>query len=266
SERDTVLASRVVETSAIVYVKESDKLTIPDKSKPDALARYYYFADEDIVWEKTSDDIGELRKFLNGIGFILGDTGNFDTFNFEMDNFLNIDDFSIILTSRTLEATLAAMTEDVIDNILTGFIKEPDNGYQWFYHPTSTEAGLTGEVRRGEFALTATSDQYSDLSGFLNAVKRMNDANLNFNSIDAYTIAAAATDDSAALSTAMWDYSRVLRGSIATMLNETIAQIPIPDEYELFKPTFSDEDFQDKQDVKDALDQFAMFINSLPII
>ena len=216
-------------------------MKIPDKDKSED--RYYYLTG-DLVWVRTYDengdlvDEGELRRFLSGIDYILGDDADFETFVFEMDNFLAIENFTVILASRVLEATLADMTEEVLDSeadsgALKGFIKEPDGGYQWFRHAESEEEGITGDVRRGEYALTETTYQYSDLAGFLDAVRQMNAANLNYNYINANTIASSASDDSEKLAEALWDYSRVMRGSIATMLNEAIDRISVPPIFEL---------------------------------
>ena len=268
AERDVLLDSRVVEHSAIVYIRSSEKLTIPDKSED----RYYYLTG-DLVWVRTYDengdlvDEGELRRFLSGIDYILyilGDDADFETFVFEMDNFLAIEDFTEILASRVLEATLADMTEEVLaSEALIDFIKEPDDGYQWFHHAASEETGITGVVRRGEYALTETTYQYSDLAGFLDAVRQMDAVNLNYDSIDAYAIASSASDDSEKLAEALWDYSRVMRGSIATMLNEAIDRISVPPIFEPFKPVFTDDDFQNKDDVQEKLDQFAAFIDMI---
>jgi hypothetical protein len=265
AERDVLLDSRVVEHSAIVYIRSSEKLTIPDKSED----RYYYLTG-DLVWVRTYDengdlvDEGELRRFLSGIDYILGDDADFETFVFEMDNFLAIEDFTVILASRVLEATLADMTEEVLaSEALIDFIKEPDDGYQWFHHAASEETGITGVVRRGEYALTETTYQYSDLAGFLDAVRQMDAVNLNYDSIDAYAIASSASDDSEKLAEALWDYSRVMRGSIATMLNEAIDRISVPPIFEPFKPVFTDDDFQNKDDVQEKLDQFAAFIDMI---
>jgi hypothetical protein len=265
SDRETLLESRVVEYSAITYIKDSDKLTIPDASQP----KYYYFADEDIVWERTYEngvltDIGELRKFLNAIDYILGGTSDYDTFEFDMDNFLAIEDFTVILASRVLETTLADMIEDLlVSDSLSGFIKTPDNGYQWYYHATSDAAGLTGEVRRGEYVLTETTFQYSDLAGFLDAIKFMNEANLYYDDIDAYAIADSVDDDTDSLASALWDYSRIMRGSIATMLNEAIDRaidgVSLPGF--IVVPYYDDEDFDSKEKVVEKLEDFANFIN-----
>ncbi|NLM32392.1 MAG: hypothetical protein GX204_06605, partial [Acholeplasmataceae bacterium] len=251
-----------------VYIRSSEKLTIPDKSED----RYYYLTG-DLVWVRTYDenddlvDEGELRRFLSGIDYILyilGDDADFETFVFEMDNFLAIEDFTEILASRVLEATLADMTEEVLaSEALIDFIKEPDGGYQWFHHAASEETGITGVVRRGEYALTETTYQYSDLAGFLDAVRQMDAVNLNYDSIDAYAIASSASDDSEKLAEALWDYSRVMRGSIATMLNEAIDRISVPPIFEPFKPVFTDDDFQNKDDVQEKLDQFAAFIDMI---
>ncbi|MGB4180383.1 MAG: hypothetical protein WBK52_00320, partial [Bacilli bacterium] len=264
AERDVLLDSRVVEHSAIVYIRSSEKLTIPDKSED----RYYYLTG-DLVWVRTYDengdlvDEGELRRFLSGIDYILGDDADFETFVFEMDNFLAIEDFTVILASRVLEATLADMTEEVLaSEALIDFIKEPDDGYQWFHHAESEETGITGVVRRGEYALTETTYQYSDLAGFLDAVRQMDGVNLNYDSIDAYAIASSASDDSEKLAEALWDYSRVMRGSIATMLNEAIDRIEsLPPT--VSKPKFTDDDFQNKDDVQEKLVQFALFIDMI---
>ena len=210
-------------------------------------------------------DIGELRKFLNAIDSILGGTSDYDTFEFDMDNFLAIKDFTVILASRVLETTLADMIEDLLDpaDSLFGFIKTPDNGYQWYYHATSDAAGLTGEVRRGEYVLTETTFQYSDLAGFLDAIKFMNEANLYYDDIDAYAIADSVDDDTDSLASALWDYSRIMRGSIATMLNEAIKRaidgVSLPGF--IVVPDYDDEDFDSKEKVVDKLKDFAYFIN-----
>jgi hypothetical protein len=262
-DRDKLLSSRLIEASAVEYIRSSEKLTIP-KSED----RYYYLTG-DLVWVRTYDengdlvDEGELRRFLSGIDYILyilGDDADFETFVFEMDNFLAIDDFTVILASRVLEATLADMTEEVLaSDALIGFIKEPDGGYQWFRHAESEEEGITGVVRKGEYALTETTYQYSDLAGFLDAVRQMDDVKLNYNYINAYTIASSASEDSEKLAAALWDYSRVMRGSIATMLNEAIDSVPPT----ASKPVFTDDDFQNKDDVKKKLDEFAEFVDMI---
>jgi hypothetical protein len=114
-------------------------------------------------------------------------------------------------------------------------------------------------VRKGEYALTETTYQYSDLAGFLDAVRQMDDVKLNYNYINAYTIASSASEDSEKLAAALWDYSRVMRGSIATMLNEAIDSVPPT----ASKPVFTDDDFQNKDDVKKKLDEFAEFVDMI---
>ncbi|MGD9887324.1 MAG: hypothetical protein AB7T03_05145, partial [Bacilli bacterium] len=157
----------------------------------------------------------------------------------------------IVLQSRVLEATVADMVDDMLASSLNGFIKTPDDGYQWFYHATSTDL-VSGAVRRGEYVLTTTTNQFSDLQGFLDAIQMMDAAGLDFENITYTSIAAC---DSTELSTALWDYSRVIRGSIATMLNKSLEGIVHP-----FKPTFTDAQFTSKADVKTALDNFKAFI------
>jgi len=256
--QDTLLESRVVEASVIKQVKLLGNITIPDKTIPAHVAKYYYFSDEDIIWERTySDglvtDIGELRRFLAGVDEILGVGESFATFVFNM-NAMMTTDFAIVLESRVLEATVADMVDDILATSLNGFIKTPADGYQWFYHATSTDLA-SGLVRRGEYVLTETSFQYSDLLGFLNSIQAMEAAGLDFENITYMAIAACDSDE---LSTALWDYSRIMRGSIATMLNKTLEPIGSP-----FKPIFKDSDFNSKADVKTKLDEFKFFVNSI---
>ncbi len=172
-----------------------------------------------------------------------------------MDNLLNVD-FVSALESRVLEATLTDMVMGLIDGgVLTGLIKEPDNGYQWYHHATSTDP-LVGEIRSGEFKLDNNPDfsQYSDLSGFLKAIQAMNAAGLSYDNIDKDTIAEA---DSEELADAFCDYSRVIGGSIAKMLNYVLKDVVHP-----LKPEFDDEDinYQEKGKVILALETFKYFV------
>ena len=82
-DQETLLASQIVEASAISYIRNSDKLIKPD---PDDVATYYYFEDNVLVWDGED---GELRRFLNGIKTLLG-TSTFADFEFKMDNLLNL--------------------------------------------------------------------------------------------------------------------------------------------------------------------------------
>jgi hypothetical protein len=250
SDQETLLGSRVVEASAISFIITSDKLTIPDATD----LRYYYFEDENLVWEKTENDEGELRRFFAGVKVLLGED-SFEDFDFAMGNLLTVD-FEIALKSRVLEATLADMISNLIDGgALSGLIKEPDNGYQWYYHKTSTDSEA-GVVRRGEFDLNGNI-QSSDLSGFLEAIQAMKRAGLSFDNINMATISNA---DTLLLADAFCDYSRVIGGSIATMLNYVLKDVEHP-----MKPTFTDEDisYQDKQTVIAGLNGFKTFVNNI---
>lgn len=252
-DQEDLLASRLVEASVIKQIKETGKLTIPSNENP---TRYYYFEDEELVWERTFDE-GELRRFLAGVKGLIG-SSKFEDFVFDMNNLLDTD-FTVVVQSRVLEETLAKMIEDLLasEGVLTNFIKTPVNGFQWFYHATSQNVDLdVRSVRRGELELTPTTNQYSDLLGFLNSIKEMNGTGLNFNFITIENIVACDSED---LSDALWNYSRIMRGSIATMLNEVVKQSPIPEEY---KPSFTDDDFQSQQDVKDGLDDLKLIWNT----
>lgn len=244
SGQDTLLASKIVEASAISYIQKSDKLTIPSQTET-----YYYFEDETLVWEGEN---GELRKFLKGIKTLLG-TSTFADFVFTMDNLLEVD-FEEALKSRVLEATLADMVMELLseDGALHGMIKEPEYGYQWYHHQSSTDPDV-GAIRRGEFELNGNL-QYSDLSGFLKAIQALTEAGLNYNNINKDTIVACDTE---LLSSALCDYSRIIGTSIATLLNYALKDIEHP-----LKPVFNDEDlnYQDKVLVKNALDSFSYFV------
>jgi hypothetical protein len=246
--RENLLASKIIEASAIKYVKEAGSLIIPDPSNPD----FYYFSDEELVWEKTETDEGELRRFLTGIKILMGTESGFDSFVFDMDVMLDTD-FEVVLQSRVLEATLADMVNDLIDGgVLNGMIKEPDGGYQWYHHATSAHADpVIQSVRNGEFLINGNY-QYSDLSGFLKAIQAMNNAGLHFEGIDRYAIAAT---DSIALATALCDYSRVIGGSIATMLNYVLKDI-FPG------GVFTDEDlnYQNKASIISGLNTFKLLV------
>lgn len=252
AEQETLLNSRIIEASAISYIKDSPKLLIPDNQSP-----YYYLSNESIVWERTYtgetlEDGGELRRFLSGVKSLVG--GNtFDNLVFDMNTMLTID-FTDVVKSRVLEATITNMVNDLINTgALTGLIKEPNYNYQWYYHETSSDLTV-GAIRRGEFELTvAPTYQYSDLLGFLNAIQEMDSVGLNFNTINMTTIAAINSTD---LATAFWDYSRVTRGSIATILNYALKDIN-----HSLKPTFTDSQFSTKQDVIDGLDAFNFFVS-----
>ena len=253
-DQDTLLESRVVEASVIYYIETSSiGLIFPINTNPS----YYYFEDEAIVWERTFDndnfvtDIGELRRFLAGVSAIIGNTGSFATMVFDMNLMLDTD-FSIVLQSRVLEATVSDMVDDIIANALAGFIATPADGYQWYYHASSTDV-TSGEVRRGEFVLTPTTTQYSDLLGFLISIQEMNTAGLDFNNITLAGIVGCESED---LATALWDYSRVMRGSIATMLNKALEPFsggffPVPE--------FTDAQFTSKQDVIDGLNDIKVY-------
>ena len=250
-EQETLLASRVVEASVISYIQKSDKLIIPD---PDDLATYYYFEDNVLIWEGED---GELKRFLNGVNALLG-SSTFAAFEFKMDNLLDVN-FDVALESRVLEATLTDMVMTLIDGgVLTGLIKEPDNGYQWYHHATS-EDPFVGEIRRGEFILDANSSysQFSDLSGFLKAIQAMNVAGLSYDNINKETIANANSEE---LANAFCDYSRVIGGSIATMLNYVLKDVEHP-----LKPEFDDNDinYQEKAKVIYALDAFKYFVKEI---
>lgn len=255
-DQEDLLASKIIEASAIEFIKKSDKLIIPLLSEVD---RYYYFIDTSIVWERTYHgdtltDIGELRKFLAGVKEIVG-ANSFADLTFTMSTMLTVD-FEPVLESRILEATIAKMIADLITSgSLTGFVKEPTLGYQWYYHKTSTDS-VNGVIRRGEFELTnEPTYQYSDLLGLINAIQGMNTAGLNFDSIDYDAIAAGNPDD---LASAFWDYSRIMRGSIATLLNQSLSSISDP-----LKPVFTDSQFTSKADVLTALTAFNLFVASI---
>jgi len=260
-DQETLLESRVTEASVINQIKLSANLIFPDKTVPADVIKYYYLSNEDIVWERTytdgtvTDD-GELRRFLAGVSAINTATGgDFATLVFDMNTLMSVN-FTTVLESRVLEATVADMVNDMLSSSLNGFIKTPDDGFQWYYHASSTDV-TSGAVRRGEFILiddVVDILQYSDLLGFLNSIQQMNGAGLDFENITYTTVAAC---DSTDLSAALWDYSRVMRGSIATMLNKTLEAVPDPFH---IKPTFTDEQFTSKQDVKDALDAFKAFV------
>lgn len=252
--QEMLLDSRIIEASAISFVKGSNKLLIPNNE-----TQYYYLSNENIIWERTYseevlEDIGELRRFLNGVKLLVG--GNtFDTLAFDMNTMITVD-FTDVLKSRVLEATIADMVNDLIDSgALTGLIKEPINNYQWYYHETSSDLSV-GSIRRGEFELTVVPTyQYSDLLGFLNAIQEMDAVGLNFNSVDMNTIAAINSTD---LATAFWDYSRITKGSIATILNYVLKDNTHP-----LKPTFTDSMFNNKQNVIDGLDAFNIFVGMI---
>lgn len=252
-DQEELLASKIFEASAIEFIKKSDKLIVPLASEGD---KYYYLADTTIVWERTYSgntitDIGELRKFLAGVKEIIG-TSSFADLAFTMDTMLAVN-FDSVLHSRVLEATIAKMIADLITSgTLTGFVKEPASGYQWYYHKTSTDA-LNGVVRRGEYELTAQPTyQYSDLLGLIEAIQKMNAAGLNYSNIDYNTIAAGNTND---LADALWDYSRIMRGSIASLLNQSLSGVANP-----LKPVFTDDQFTTKADVLNALVTFKTFV------
>lgn len=252
ADQETLLDSRIIEASAISYIKDSPKLLIPDNQSP-----YYYLSNESIVWERTYtgetlEDVGELRRFFTSVKLLVGgDT--FASLSFNMNTMLSVD-FTEIIKSRVLEATIADMVNDLISGTLTGLIKEPTNNYQWYYHETSDDITV-GSIRRGEFELTITPTyQYSDLLGFLNSIQEMDSVGLNFNAIDMHTIAAT---DSTDLATALWDYSRITRGSIATILNYVLKDVSNP-----FKPVFVDAQFSQKQEVINGLDLFKVFVNT----
>ncbi len=260
-DQEALLESRVTEASVINQIKLSTNLIFPDKTVPADVIKYYYLSDEDIVWERTYTDevvtdIGELRRFLAGISAINTATGgDFATLVFDMNALMSVN-FTTVLESRILEATVADMVDGMLTSSLNGFIKTPDDGFQWYYHATSTDV-TSGAVRRGEYILiddVVDTLQYSDLLGFLNSIQQMDAAGLDFENITYTTVAAC---DSTALSTALWDYSRVMRGSIATMLNKTLEAVPDPFH---IKPTFNDGQFTSKQDVKDQLDIFKAFV------
>ncbi len=251
--QEELLNSKIFEASAIAFIKESDKLVVPQTSET---IKFYYLTDTSIVWERTYigntiTDIGELRKLLAGVSEIIG-TSSFADLTFTMDTMLTVN-FDQVLESRVLEATIAAMITDLITSgSMTGFIKEPASGYQWYYHKTSIDA-LNGSIRRGEYELTPQPTvQYSDLLGLLDAIQAMNAAGLNFNSIDYNTVAAGDPDE---LASALWDYSRIMRGSIATLLNHSLNSVSNP-----AKPVFTDSQFANKADVLSALVTFNAFV------
>ncbi|MFA7037986.1 MAG: hypothetical protein WC200_01360 [Bacilli bacterium] len=251
-DQETLLNSRIIEASAISYILSSDKLLIPDSVTP-----YYYLSNKDIVWERTYsgetlEDIGELRRFLSGVKTLVG-VNTFADLAFDMNTMLAID-FTDVVKSRVLEATITDMVTELIETgPLNGLIKQPSNNYQWYYHETSNDVNV-GLIRRGEFELTnSPTYQYSDLLGFLNAIQQMDSVGLNFNSVDMNTIAAINSTD---LATAFWDYSRITRGSVATILNYVLKDVNHP-----LKPTFTDSQFSDKQDVIDGLDIFKYFVS-----
>jgi len=227
STRDEILESKVVEASVIKAIKESNKLVIPDASN----LTYYYFDDsyQELAWERTfaSDgtitDIGELRRFLNGVSALLG--GNsFQEFGFTMDEMLNVD-FAIILESRILEATIAKTISELVmpGGILAEFILEPAEygGYQWYYHANSDNP-----VRNGTYQGPLAYVQYTDLKGIIDAIQAMNNSGVHFNTITLTNIVMA---DTIAFANALWDYSRVIHGSIATILNKVLTDFGIPE-------------------------------------
>ena len=247
--QNKLLDSSIVEASAIHFIINSDKLIIPH---PADQATYYFFENETIVWEGED---GELRRFLAGIESILG-TDSFATLTFTMDKFMEVD-FELALRSRVLEATLADMVGGMISGPLNGMIKEPDNGYHWFHHATCEAAQAdVRTIRRGEFVLPSGANQYSDLSGFLKAIQKFLDSGLNYENVNKYTIADA---DTQLLAEAMINYSRVIRGSIATLLNKALEDVDHP-----LKPEFSEEDFENATviQVKAALDAFSLFVKT----
>ena len=240
-DQETILASVVVEASVIKYVTEDSKLTIPE---PANISTYYYFDDELIVWEKTETDEGELRRFLRGVNALLGG-GTFSTFVFSMDNLLTTD-FTDVMPSRVLEATIGKTINDLVTTgALDGFIKQPVDNYQWYHHATSTNT-----VRNGGYVLTPTRDQYSDLLGFIESIQMMDTAGLNFNAL---TFANVNATDSTDLSDALWNYSRVMRGSIETMLNKILDDAVVP--YQFPEGTFTSQ-----MDVKNGLDLMKVLI------
>ena len=87
--------------------------------------------------------------------------------------------------------------------------------------------------------------------------------NLYYDDIDAYAIADSVDYDTDSLASALWDYSRIMRGSIATMLNEAIDRaidgVSLPGF--IVVPDYDDEDFDSKEKVVEKLEDFAYFIN-----
>jgi hypothetical protein len=240
-DQETILASRIVEASAIKFIKDEDKLVIP---QPSQVGTFYYLSDEEIVWEKNGDDIGELRRFLAGVKALIG-TGTFEDFEFTMDAIFE-KDFSNVLPSRVLEATIAQTLDELVTTgVLVDFVRVPDNGYHWYFHETSAI-----DVRNGTFELTPTTYQYTDLLGLINAVKAMNDSGLSYSSI---TLANINATDSEELSDALWNHSRIIRGSIAKMLNTALSNAGIP--YQ-----FDENFFSSQAQVKAGLDIMKMFM------
>jgi len=228
SDQEEILESRVVEASVIKFVKESDKLVIPDNNNP----TFYYFDSnyEAIVWERTFDendnlvDEGELRRFLAGVNTLLG--GNsFASFNFTMDEMLSAD-FSTVLDSRVLEATIAQTVSELVGTggVLDGYILEPveHDGYQWYYHADSINP-----VRNGTYVGELAAPQHTDLLGMIIALQAMDAAGVNFNSINYDTI--KGTSSTEALADAFWDHSRVIQGSLEHMLNKVLDDKGVPE-------------------------------------
>lgn len=248
-DQETLLASKVVEASAISYIQASDKLTIPNRED---VGTYYYFESESLVWDGED---GELRRFLAGVKTLLGES-SFEEFVFEMDNLMNVD-FDIALKSRVLEATLTDMVLEMISEggALHGMIKEPDNGYHWYHHADSEEPGVA-HIRNGEYEIGGNK-QYSDLSGFLKAVQAFSASGLDYNEITKEAIADANHD---ILSEAFCNHSRIINGSIATLLNYALKDVNHP-----LKPVFTDDDIDasDQDSVKDALWLFSNFVKSI---
>lgn len=248
-DQEDILDSRIVEASVIKQIKAESSLVIPDEND---VATYYYFQDEELVWERTFSsgvmtDEGELRRFLRGIDIML-DGNDFATYSFTMDDMLTVD-FSQILPSRVLEATIAKTITDLLapGAALDGFIDTPVDGFHWYHHATSTN-----DVRNGTFELTtAPTYQYSDLLGFLIAIQKMDEAGLNFNNVDMATIKLTDSDD---LSDALWNYSRVVRGSVPTLLNTVLDDAGIPPMILRFGDGPGEQPIHSQADVKDGID------------
>ncbi|MFA7436242.1 MAG: CvpA family protein [Bacilli bacterium] len=255
-DQEVILDSRVVEASVIKHIVDEPKINTPTDS-----STYYYLTDGPIVWERsfsgeTVTDEGELRRFLTGISELIG-PNDFASYTFTMDNMLETN-FEEVLKSRVLEATIADTISELVGvgGVLDGFILEPAShgGYQWFYHQTSVNP-----VRNGTYQIEEGNIQKSDLEGFLIAIQAMDDAGVNFNTINLNTIKNSSSSEE--LASALWDHSRVLNGSIETMLNKVLDEASVP-ENPPFGFRFGSEpgqySIETKQDVIDGINMIKM--------
>ena len=120
---------------------------------------------------------------------------------------------------------------------------------------TARNPGLLN-IRNGEYEIGGNK-QYSDLSGFLKAVQAFSASGLDYNEITKGSNADANHD---ILSEAFCNHSRIINGSIATLLNYALKDVNHP-----LKPVFTDDDIDasDQDSVKDALWLFSNFVKSI---